>query len=664
VASKRIRGITIEIGGDTTKLGEALRGVEKEAKDIASELKSVERLLKLDPRNIELLTQRKKLLADAVKTSAERLNTLREAQRQAEQAFKEGKIGEDQYRAITREVIAAEAELKGLERQLIEVNNRFKQAGEGISKFGAGTEALGKKLAPVSAAAAAALTGIVGLTVKAGMAADELNTLAKQTGLSTETLQKFQYATDLIDVPLETLTGSLTKLTRTMGAAQDGNKQAVATFEQLGVAITDETGKLRDNEAVFQDVIAALGGMENETERNIMAMALMGKSAQDLNPLILGGADALKKLGDEAAAAGLILSQETLDGLNEFNDVLDTTKAQVSMTGALIGAEFGKVLLPIIQDLAKSVQNLSAWFRGLDEDTARIIITVLAVVAALAPLLIIIGKVIGAIGAITTAIGALTTAAALAKVSVGAFIAIKVLLLAKVIVIIAIIAVLVAGIVWLIRNFDDIKAAVAGFVADAGARFAAFGQSVRAIFTGIAEGIRERLAWARDRAAEIIQAIRDNTIGRFENMVTRAREVLDGIVEAIAGPIRRARETVSGIVDGIRDRLNRLNPFARFSPSLVEQIRAGVRAIQQEYSKLEDLQIRMPVVGAGLIPQPAALAGAGAPIGVAAGAGPTIYNGPLVVIQNMAVRSDADIEAISRQLHRHIQASTRARGGR
>ncbi|MBS3985611.1 MAG: hypothetical protein KGZ66_08385 [Selenomonadales bacterium] len=660
MTSKRIRGITIEIGGDTTKLGEALKGVDKSAKDISSELRQVERLLKLDPRNVELLTQRKKLLADAVKTSAERLDTLREAQRQAEQAFREGKIGEDQYRAITREVIAAQAELKGLEKQLIEVNNRFKQAGEGISKFGKDTEALGKKLAPVSGAAAAALTGLVGLTVKSAAAADDFNTLAKQTGLTTDTLQRFRYASDLIDVPLETLTGSLTKLTRTMGAAQDGNKQAIATFERLGVAITDETGKLRDNEAVFHDVIAALGGVENETERNIMAMALMGKSAQDLNPLILGGADSLKKLGDEAAAAGLILSQDTLDGLNEFNDVLDTAKAQLAMTGAVVGVTFGKVLLPMIQDLAKRVEELAAWFRGLDEGTAKIIITVLAAVAALAPLLIIIGKVIGAIGAITTALGALTAAAALAKVSVGAFIAMKVLLLAKVIAVIAIIAALVAGIVWLIRNFDDVKAAVAGFVADAGARITAFGQSVRTIFSGIAEGIRERLAWARDRAGEVIQAIRDNTIGRLEDMVARVREMMGGIVEAIAGPIRRARETVTGIVDGIRGTLNKLNPFARQSPSLVDNIRAGVKVIQDEYGKLEDLQIRAPSIGGA---QPV-MAGAAMAAGAATGAGPSIYNAPLVNVQNMTVRSDTDIDAISRQLHRHIQTNTRARGGK
>ncbi|MDP3059044.1 MAG: hypothetical protein Q8N36_06265 [bacterium] len=658
--SKRIRGLTIVLDGDTTKLSEALRGVEKEAKDIASELKDVDRLLKLDPRNVELLTQKKKLLAEAVNTSAERLATLKEAQLQAAQAFKEGKIGEEQYRAITREVIAAEAELKGLEKQLIEVNNRFKQAGESISKFGKGTEALGKKLAPVSTAAAGALAGIVGLTVKAGAAADELNTLSKQTGLSTEALQKFRYASDIIDVPLETLTGSLTKLTRSMGSAAEGNKQTEAAFKKLGVTITDENGKLRDNEAVFHDVIAALGKIPNATERNILAMELMGKSAQDLNPLILGGAEALKTLGDEAAAAGLILSQDTLDGLNAFNDELDKTKAQVAMTGAVIGAEFGKVLLPLVQSLAKSVQEFAAWMRGLDQDTAKMIITTLAIVAALAPLLIITGKVVGAIGSMGTAYGALTAAAALAKVSVGAFIAMKALLLAKVIIIIAIIAVLVAAIVWLIRNWDDVKAAVAGFVADAGARFTEFGQSVRAIFTGIAESIRERIAWARDRVSEIISAIRDNTIGRFESMVAGVREVFAGITEAILGPIRSARTAVTDIVGSIKTTLNKLNPFARSSPSLVDNIRAGIKVIQDEYGKLEDLQVRLPVVGGA---QPL-MAGAGMVAGQTASAGPSSYNGPLVNIENLSVRSDADIENISRQLHRHIQAGSRARGGK
>lgn len=628
--SKRIRGITIEIDGNVGPLGKALASVDKQTKDLQAELRDVDRLLKLDPKSTELLTQKKKLLADAVGASAERLATLKTAQEQAARAFAEGKIGEDQYRAIQREVIDATNKLGDMEKQLIEINNQFKRAGEQIGKFGEGISNAGAKMAPLSGVAAGAIAGIVGMAVNAGAAADDLNTLARQTGLTTETIQKFQHASGLVDVPLETLTGSLGKLTRTMGTAQEGNKQTSAAFEQLGITITDETGKLRDNEAVFHEVIAALGGMENETERNILAMALMGKSATDLNPLILGGADALKQIGEEAAAAGLILSQDTLDGLNQFNDVLDTTKAQLGATGAVIAAEFGAVLLPLIQDLAKWVQELATRFRALDEDTAKIILVVLAAVAALAPFLIILGKVVAAVGAITSAIGALTAAAAAAKLSVGAFIVVKALLLAKVIAVIAILAALVAGIVLLVRNFDTIRATVSTFVTDALARLGEMGT----------------------RAREIVASMRDSLVGIFANLVTRAREVLAGVVDAITAPFRRAQEAVSGIMSTVAAALQRINPFARSSPSLVDNVRAGVQAISAEYSKLE--RLALPAVAAMSVPT----TGASATQAAAA------HQGPLFTVQGMTVRSDNDIDTISRQLYRHIQTGMRARGGK
>lgn len=624
--SKRIRGITIEIDGNVGPLGKALASVDKQTRDLQGELRDVDRLLKLDPKNTELLTQKKKLLADAVGVSAERLATLKTAQEQAARAFAEGKIGEDQYRAIQREVIDATGKLEAMEKQLIDVNNRFKQGAEKIGKFGESVSDAGQRMAPLSGIAAGAVAGIVGLAVNAGAAADDLNTLARQTGLSTETLQKFQHASGLIDVPLETLTGSLGKLTRAMGTAQEGNKQTEAAFARLGVTITDETGKLRDNEAVFHDIIAALGGVENETERNILAMALMGKSATDLNPLILGGADALKTIGEEAAAAGLILSQDTLDGLNQFNDVLDTTKAQLGATGAVIAAEFGAVLLPIIQDLAKWVQDLATRFRALDEDTAKIILVVLAAVAALAPFLIILGKVIAVVSAITAAIGALTAAAAAAKLSVGAFIVVKALLLAKVIAIIAILAALVAGIVWLIQNFDNARASVATFVTEALTRLGEMGT----------------------RAREIVTTMRDNLVNTFANIVTRAREVLAGVVEAITAPFRRAQEAVSGIMGTVAAALQRINPFARSSPSLVDNVRAGVQAISAEYAKLE--RLTLPTVAAMVTP---------ATRGLAPRTISPAHQGPLFSVQNMTVRSDADIEDISRQLYRHIQTNRR-----
>lgn len=455
--NKRIAGITIEIDGDTKKLGNALKGVEKNSRDISSELRQVERLLKLDPKNTQLLAQKQKLLGDAVNNSKERLEALKDAQKQAEQAFKDGKIGEDQYRAIQREVVKAEQELKGLEKQLGEVNNKWKDSTQNVKEFGDKTTAAGKAMMPISAAAGAAVGGIVALTVKSGRAADELNTLSKQTGISTEDLQKFQYAAELIDVPLETFTGSLSRLTRSQRDARDGNEKMQEAFDSLGVSITDSNGDLRDNEEVFYDLIDALGTVANETERDALSMQLFGKSAQDLNPLVLGGADALKELGKEAEDAGLILSQDTLDGLNEFNDEMDKTKAQLEASGAVLGATFGEILLPIIQNLAEWLQKVAEWFRGLDPNIAKVILVVLGLVAAIGPLLMLIGSMATGLSAIMGLFGGTTVAAGGATAATGGFAAAMSAAILPILAVVAAVAAVIAIGVLLYKNWDKVK---------------------------------------------------------------------------------------------------------------------------------------------------------------------------------------------------------------
>ena len=115
MAASRIKGITIEIGGDTTKLQTALKGVNTEIRNTQAQLKDVENLLKLDPGNTELLAQKNKLLGDAVKETKEKLETLKTAAEQTEKALNDGTISKDQYDALQREIIETENELKRLE---------------------------------------------------------------------------------------------------------------------------------------------------------------------------------------------------------------------------------------------------------------------------------------------------------------------------------------------------------------------------------------------------------------------------------------------------------------------------------------------------------------------------------------------------------------------
>lgn len=151
----RIKGITIEIGGDTTGLSKALSGVNKEISGTQSQLKDVERLLKLDPSNTELLRQKQKLLADAVSETKDKLETLKSAEKQAQDQFKEGKISEEQYDALKREIIDTEQKLKSLEDQAGKSNVTLQQisaVGDKFQEVGQKIEGVGKKLLPISAA--------------------------------------------------------------------------------------------------------------------------------------------------------------------------------------------------------------------------------------------------------------------------------------------------------------------------------------------------------------------------------------------------------------------------------------------------------------------------------------------------------------------------------
>lgn len=395
--SKGIRGITVEIGGHTAPLQKALQGVNKTTRGLQSELNAVNRALKMDPNNITLVAQKQKILKEEIAATKEKLDALKEAQKQVKEQYKSGQIDEGQYRAFQRELEGTKAKLSKLKEEKGSISvisaafgtvkdkiaeatskltpfiNGLKTAGKvsaqitdaGIKTVGKAVDVAGKGLKIYAGTATAAGTALAGLTVKAGVAADDINTLATQTGLSTEQIQKFQYASDIIDVPIETLTGSMAKLTKNMATAQKGTGAQAEAFKALGVSITGSNGQLRNNQDVFNDAINALGKMENGTQRDALAMQIFGKSAQDLNPLIKGGADTLKQLGDEAEAAGLILSQEALDNLNGFNDSMDILKANAGQAGNVLAGTFAGGLKGTVDLIGTGLPHITGLIAGL-----------------------------------------------------------------------------------------------------------------------------------------------------------------------------------------------------------------------------------------------------------------------------------------------------------
>lgn len=180
----RIQGITVEIGGDTTKLQTALKGVNTEIRNTQSQLRDVDKLLKLDPGNTELLAQKHRLLGDAVKETKEKLETLKTAAEQAEQALKDGTITQDQYDGLQREIVETEQKLKSLEEQAKQSGTALQEIaakGEKLKTVGDNVTEVGKKFLPVTA-------GVVGLgTVAVKTAADFDSAMSKVAAVSGAT---------------------------------------------------------------------------------------------------------------------------------------------------------------------------------------------------------------------------------------------------------------------------------------------------------------------------------------------------------------------------------------------------------------------------------------------------------------------------------------------
>lgn len=400
----RVRGITIELNGDVTPLNKALSSTNKTIKDTQTQLKDVEKLLKLDPKNVVLLEQRQRLLAQAVEETRKKLDMLKDAEAQAQEQFRKGEISQEQYENLQREIADTENKLKSLEKAAAQSNATMAHIGAVAQEISDKTGEWAEKTRGLSAAAAGAVVALGGIALNAVRSADDLNTLSKQTGFSTDQLQEMSYAADLVDVSLDDITSAASRLKRNMSST---SKDVQSAFSQLGVSVRSANGQLRSSTDVFDEVIRALSQVENETERDTLAMQLLGKNADSLAGIIDDGGAALRQYSQDAQKMGLVLSKDTLNGLNAVNDRLDQLKGQMKGVLAQNGAKVIEAFLPLIEDVANWVGNLAEKLGSLDSEQVKTIATIAAVIAGVSPLLSLVSKISGAVAALMPVLSSL-----------------------------------------------------------------------------------------------------------------------------------------------------------------------------------------------------------------------------------------------------------------
>ena len=395
-----IKGITIKFDGDTTQLDKALKKVKSEAKGVDSELSDVNRLLKFNPKNTELLGQKMTLLKQKIDATGKEITELKNIQKQMDAQGVDK--NSEAYRKVQREIIEAESKLKHFKGELDKTAakaSRIGQLGDKFKQVGGKLTAAGNAMRGFSMASAAVVAGIGAITYKAAANADEINTLSKQYSMSTKSLQMYSAASELVDVDVKALTKAQVRMKKNMLSASKGTGSAAEAYKKLGVSVTDSNGHLRNNEDVFNETIAALGKMTNETERDALALQLFGRSAAELNPLIEDGGETYAKFTQLLQDNNLdFLDQEELDKANKFKDTIDTIKAVFMTMVNTIGSRLAAFLLPV----AEKVQNAFAKIAGKLSQVSPGFMTFIGVLAsigaAIAPVLLIFGHLSTAIG--------------------------------------------------------------------------------------------------------------------------------------------------------------------------------------------------------------------------------------------------------------------------
>lgn len=349
-----------------------------------SEMRKVQSAYAQNADSVEALSAKNDVLERKISTQTEKIEYLRAALQQSAEKYGEADKRTMQWQASLNN---AEADLNNLNNQFDENKKKIEESGKEMGNLGDVVNGLTSKLgiqlpgsmkssmnamgsldasslalaggfAAVAAAIVKVEKAMISMTKESASFADNIITLSMQTGQTTDQLQEFSYATELIDVSVDTLQGSLRKLTNNMQDTMNGTGNAKDSFDALGISVTNADGSMRSANDVFYETIDALGKVKNETERDAMSMDIFGRSAQDLNPLIIQGSKTLKAYADEAHNMGYVLDDEALSALGAVDDAYQRLQKTQEGVKNQLAVEFAPYLEEFYGDATQGVKDL------------------------------------------------------------------------------------------------------------------------------------------------------------------------------------------------------------------------------------------------------------------------------------------------------------------
>lgn len=687
MAANRIKGITIEIDGNTTKLQDSLKDVDKQLKTTQTSLKDINKLLKLDPGNTELVAQKQKTLREAIDLTKKRLNELKSAQTDA--------LSPEQYDALQREIIETEQNLESLQGQYDELaksesgalesagksiesaGQKISKAGESVTKVGDNISSAGKKIAPVSGAVA----GIGAAAISSAKELDEgYDLIIQQTGATGKEAEKLQNQMDKVFTSIPTSAGEagaaiggvatrfqltddeLGKVSTSFLKFADINNTDVsnaidnvdgimekfgletkdvdgvlgamtATSQKTGVSIDTLETSLNKNGATLKEMglsigssISLLGKFEQNGVESSTAMTALGKANQyavkngkSMNSVLetavkeIKGAktetDALNiateifgKKGATEMTQAIREGRFSLDDLNlsigDYAETVEKTYEEtidpwddmtvatnnLKVAGAELAGSLFDTLKPVLDDVVAAVKEFTTWFNNLDEGQKKTIVTIGMIVAAAAPLLILLGSVISSVGSIISVGGTLVTGIGKVVTVIssggGLISALGSLATAAAPFLVggAVIAGIIAGIVLIVKNWDSIKKGLGNLWKGLKSFAGNVVKSVKSLASSIGTGITQMKQAIGSKMGEIktsflgtwnnIKTSFQNTwnsikttvsnnvqniLTAFGNFKTKVVNIFSGIISAITSPFQKAWAAITGFVSKIKN---------------------------------------------------------------------------------------------------------------
>lgn len=351
-----LKGVTVEIGGDTTKLGDAILKARKSAKDLSGELRGVESLLKLDPTNTVLLAQKQDILAESIASAKDKLKMLIAAQESMSKQLADGKISPEQYRDFEREIESTrqqltrlEAAASGTDDAVADVGDAAREAGEKAEKASGGWTVLKGTLADLAASAIKTAASAISDTAQemitgAAEYGDTIDKMSQKMGMSSDAYQEWDFVLQHCGASIESLKPAM----KTLATAAESGSDA---FAQLGISQEQIAGM--SQEQLFDATIAGLQNVTDETQRTYLAGKLLGRGATELGPLLNTSADDVADMRAQVHDLGGVMGSDAVKAAAAYQDSLQNMQYAFSGLKNNISGELLPTLTLIMDGITK-----------------------------------------------------------------------------------------------------------------------------------------------------------------------------------------------------------------------------------------------------------------------------------------------------------------------